>query len=304
VSSSLRTDGASLGLLPAAVLTALCLTWGLGQVAVKLGLQGISPLTQVGLRSLLAIPLVLGWCHLRGITVWRRDGSLGAGLLAGLFFAGEFVAIFTGMQHTTASRSTLMVYTAPFWAVLGAHFFVGGDRLTAHKLLGLALAFAGLLLAFAEPLASAGGGDSLAGDALCLLGGMLWGATIVTIKATQLTRIAPERTLLYQLAVSALLLPLAPLLGEPGVFAPTALVLGSLALQVVGIAFASYLAWFWLMSRYQASALAPFLFLTPVFGVASGALLLGEELTLPLLGALVLIGAGIYVVNRAPPPQA
>jgi drug/metabolite transporter (DMT)-like permease len=304
VSSSLRTDGASLGLLPAAVLTALCLTWGLGQVAVKLGLQGISPLTQAGLRSLLAIPLVLGWCHLRGITVWRRDGSLGAGLLAGLFFAGEFVAIFTGMQHTTASRSTLMVYTAPFWAVLGAHFFVGGDRLTARKLLGLALAFAGLLLAFAEPLASAGGRDSLAGDALCLLGGMLWGATIVTIKATQLTRIAPERTLLYQLAVSALLLPLAPLLGEPGVFAPTALVLGSLALQVAGIAFASYLAWFWLMSRYQASALAPFLFLTPVFGVASGALLLGEELTLPLLGALVLIGAGIYVVNRAPPPQA
>jgi drug/metabolite transporter (DMT)-like permease len=298
------TDCASLGLLPAAVLTLLCLTWGLGQVAVKLGLQGISPLTQAGLRSLLAIPLVLGWCGLRGITVWRRDGSLGAGLLAGLFFAGEFVAIFMGMQHTTASRSTLMVYTAPFWAVLGAHLFVSGDRLTARKLLGLSLAFAGLLLAFAEPLASAAGGASLGGDVLCLLGGMLWGATIVTIKATQLTRIAPERTLLYQLAVSALLLPLAPLLGEPGVFAPTPLVLGSLAFQVAGIAFASYLAWFWLMSRYQASALAPFLFLTPVFGVASGALLLGEALSLPLLGALALIGAGIYVVNRAPPPQA
>jgi drug/metabolite transporter (DMT)-like permease len=302
MSTSARTDGASLSLLPASVLTALCLTWGFGQVAVKLGLEGISPLTQVGIRSLLAIPLVLGWCGLRGIPVLRRDGTLAAGLAAGLLFTAEFVAIFIGIQQTTASRATLMIYTAPFWAVLGAHFWVAGDRLTSRKLLGLVLAFAGLLLAFAEPLShSAGAAAMLVGDALCLLGGALWGATIVTIKATRLTRIAPERTLLYQLAVSALLLPLAVLLGEPGFFAPTPMVLFSLAFQPVGVAFISYLTWFWLMSRYQASALAPFLFLTPVFGVACGALFLGEPLTLPLLGALLLIGTGIYVVNR---PQA
>jgi drug/metabolite transporter (DMT)-like permease len=291
-----RTD--ALPASAAALLVTLCATWGLGQVAVKLGLEGISPLVQAGLRSVIAIPLLLLWCHLRGVTVWRRDGSLGPGALSGLLFAAEFWALYEALALTTAARSTVLLYMAPFWAVLGAHLFVPGDRLTSRKLAGLALAFAGLLVAFADRL-GAPADATLRGDLLALLAGIFWGATIVAVKATRLTRIAPERTLLYQLAAAGLLLPLGYALGERGVFAPDPVVWGALLFQAVGVAFVSYAAWFWLMANHKASALAPFLFLTPVFAVAAGALVLGEAVTWPLLGALLLIGGGIWVVNRA-----
>lgn len=288
------------GALPpaaAALLVLLCGTWGFAQIAVKLGLEGISPLTQAGLRSVIAVPLLLAWCWWRGVAVWVRDGSLWPGLLTGALFAAEFWALYEALSLTTAARSTVLLYTAPFWAVLGAHLLVPGDRLTRRKLAGLGLAFAGLVVAFTDRL-GATFDASVTGDLLALLAGILWGATIVAIKATRLTRITAERTLLYQIGAAGLLLPIGLLLGEPGVFAPTPLVWGALLFQAVGVAFISYAAWFWLVARHKASALAPFLFLTPVFAVFAGAAVLGETITWSLLAALALIGAGIWVVNR------
>jgi drug/metabolite transporter (DMT)-like permease len=287
-----------LPLSAAALLIALTASWGIAQVAVKLGLEGISPLTQAGLRSVIAVPCLLAWCWWRGVRVWVRDGSLWPGLLCGFFFAAEFWALFEGMSRTTAARSTVMVYTAPFWAVLGAHFLVPGDRLTRRKLAGLLLAFGGLVVAFAGRLGQPAD-TTLVGDLLALLAGMCWGATIVVIKATMITRIAAERTLLYQLGVAALLWPIGLALGEAGVFDPTPLVVGMLLFQAIGIAFISYAAWFWLVARHKASALAPFLFLTPVFAAIASALVLGEALTPSLLASLALVAAGIWVVNRA-----
>jgi drug/metabolite transporter (DMT)-like permease len=275
----------------------LCASWGLAQIAVKLGLEGISPMVQAGLRSCLAVPLLLPWCAWRGVAVLRRDGTLPPGLLAGLLFTGEFWALYEGLGLTTAARSTVLLYTAPFWATLGAHWLVPGDRLTPRKLAGLLLAFAGLLVAFADRL-FAPADSMLTSDLLSLLAGICWGATIVVIKASGLTRIAAERTLLYQLVVGALLLPLGLAMGEPGVFAPTPQVWAALGFQAVGIAFVSYVAWFWLVARHRASAFTPFLFLTPIFAAIAGAAVLGETVGLPLLAALALIGAGIWVVNR------
>jgi drug/metabolite transporter (DMT)-like permease len=277
-----------------ALLLALCASWGFAQVAMKLGGQGISPLVQAGLRSALAIPPLLAWCHLRGIRVFHRDGSLPAGLLCGALFALEFWAIFAALERTSAARVVVLLYTAPFFATLATHVLTKDDRLTPRKLAGLLLALAGPPILFADRL----GQSRLAGDAIALLSGLAWGGTIATIKATRLTRIAPERTLLYQLAVSALLLPLGYALGEPGIFAPNPVVWLSLAFQVLGIAVVSYVVWFWMVSRHPASRLAPFLFLTPAFGVAFAALILGEPVTPALLAALALVGAGILVVNR------
>jgi drug/metabolite transporter (DMT)-like permease len=289
------------GALPAsaaALLILLCAIWGLGQVTVKLGLAGISPLVLCGLRSCIAVPLVLAWCAWRGVPVWVRDGAMWPGLLIGAFFTLEFVAIFESLRLTTAARCTLMVYTAPFWAVLGTHFLVPGDRLNARKLLGLVLAFAGLVAAFGEHLFARADG-SLAGDLLALIGGFFWGATIVAIKATRLTRISAERTLLFQIGAALVLLPLGYALGEPGIFAPAPTVWAALIFQGVVIAFLSFVAWFWLVARHRASALAPFMFLAPVFSAIAGWIVLGEPITALLIVSLALIGAGIWVVNRA-----
>lgn len=279
-----------------ALTIALCATWGLAQVLMKIAGDAISPLVHAGLRSALAIPFLVAWCLWRRVPIFVRDGSLGPGMLAGALFALEFWALFAALGLTTAARAGVMLYTAPFFTVIGAHFLVPGDRLTARKLLGIMLAFAGLVLAFADRIGS-DDRAGLVGDLLGLAAGAFWGATIVTIKATRLTRIAPQRALLYQLSAAALLLPLGFAVGERGIVGATTITWVSLAYQAIGVAFISYAAWLWLMARHKASLLAPFLFLTPVFGVALAALILGEPVGWSLLGALALIGAGIVVVN-------
>jgi drug/metabolite transporter (DMT)-like permease len=282
----------------ALILLLVCATWGLNQVAVKVTNAGISPVLQAGLRSVGSAVLVLIWSRLRGVPLAARDGTLGYGVAAGLLFTVEFVLIYWGLALTTASRGVIFIYTAPFVVAVGAHLFVPGDRLTRLKLVGLLAAFGGLVIAFAEGLRLPSHRELL-GDLLCLAAAVLWGATTVLIKASPLAETRAEKTLLYQLGVSALTLPVASLLlGEPGIFRPTPLVLSAFAYQTVVVAFASYVTWFWLITKHPASSLAAFSFLTPVFGVMFGGLLLGEPITPALAASVALLAAGIYLVNR------
>lgn len=285
-----------------AILTmiVLCTIWGMQQVMVKVANAGISPIYQSGLRSLGAALLVWAWAWARGVKLWDRDGTLWPGLLAGLLFATEFALIFRGLEYTNASRGVIFLYTAPFIVALGAIWLLPNERMRRAQWGGMALAFGGILVLFGEHLLGPAEGEWI-GDAMILLAALFWAATTLTIKATALSRVAAEKTLLYQLAVSALtLLPMALLMGEPGVFAPTTMVWTSLGVQIVVVASSSYLAWFWLIRHYPATRLSSFSFLTPVMGVLAGVIFLDEALTPGVVIALLLVGAGIWLANRPP----
>ena len=268
--------------LAVSMMVVLCMCWGFQQITIKFAAAGISPIMQAGLRSIIATALLLAWAQLRRIPLFRRDGTLAVGLAAGALFAGEFV----------------FIYLAPCLTALGLQWFVPGERLNASQWTGVALAFMGVALAFADGFSMAAG-STLIGDAFGVIAAALWAATTVLIRSTRLTSASATKTLFYQLAVSALVLPLASIVaGEPGIFALTPKVLASLAYQAVIVAFASYLAWFWLLTRYLAGRLAVFSFLTPLFGVAFGVIFLSEPLSAAFLGAALLVGAGIALVNR------
>jgi drug/metabolite transporter (DMT)-like permease len=265
------TDRIAPGPAAFALMVVLCAIWGLQQVAIKLTLAGISPVLQVGLRSAIAAVLVFVWARLRGIALFPADGSLRPGLLAGTLFALEFICIYAGLEYTNASRMVVFLYTAPCFTVLGLHWFVPGERISLRHGFGVMLAFVGIIL---------------------------WAATTVVIRATGLARISAARVLLYQLAVSALIvLPVSWLMNEPGITAPTPTVLLAFAYQVIVVAFVSYLVWFWLLTRFLASRLMVFSFLTPLFGVAFGVLLLNERLSAQFGLAALLVVAGIMLVN-------
>ena len=281
-----------------ALMVVLCAAWGLQQVAIKVANAGISPVWQASLRSIGAAVLVWAWAAGKGIRLFERDGTLGPGLLSAVLFAGEFVFIYWGLNYTTASRGVVFLYTAPFMIALGAHWFLPGEKLRPLQWLGLACAFAGIVSAFAESLGLPTK-SQLLGDGMLLLAAVLWAATTLVIKGSVLAKVSPAKTLFYQLAGSALVLPFVSLaLGEPGVIALTPLVLASLAYQAVLVAFASYLVWFWLVKTYPAGRLAAFSFLTPLFGVLAGALLLSEKVSSALAAALLLVALGIWLVNR------
>ena len=128
----------------------MCAIWGLQQVAIKSTNAALPPVFQAGLRSAIAAVLVWGWARSRGTPLFRDDGTLGAGLLAGVLFAGEFVCIFLGLTLTSASRMAVFLYTAPCFTALGLHWFVDGERMRRIQWFGIVVAFAGMALAFAD----------------------------------------------------------------------------------------------------------------------------------------------------------
>ena len=276
------------------LLTAL---WGFQQVTIKWIAADVSLVMQAAIRSILATVLLFAWARMRGIGLFGRDGTLWPGIAAGLLFAFEFVFIYAGLGHTNASRMSVFVFLTPALTALGLHFFVPGERLSAVQWAGVLVAFCGLLLAFAEGFFS-GQGSTWVGDLCGVIAAFLWAATTVLIRSTRLSKSTATKTLFYQLAASAMVLPLASILmGEKGIVALTPLALASLAYQGVIVAFASYLAWFWLLTRYLAARLSVLSFLTPMFGVLFGVVFLSEPLSGTFALAALLVAAGIVLVN-------
>ncbi len=287
-------DGAAV-----AILLGCCVLWGLNQVAAKAALTEIGPLWQAALRSGVAGALVWAFAALRGIALFRRDGSLPGGLLAGLLFAAEFACIFVGLQYTTASRMVVFLYLSPFVVALGMPLISPAERLTARQTVGLVIAFGAVAFAFGEGLQGSGQPLQWFGDALGVAGALLWGGTTLAIRATRLSSASAEKTLLYQLAVSAVALAAgAAVAGEPLPLDWSWRLLGLFGFQAVIVSFASYLLWFWLIRHYPATKLSSFTLSTPLFGLVAGALLLGEPITPRLMLALAGLAAGIVMVNR------
>jgi drug/metabolite transporter (DMT)-like permease len=280
-----------------ALVLLMCMSWGFNQVATKLAIPEIPPLTQAAIRSLGALPLVALWARWRGVPLTGRDGTLAAGLVAGGLFALEFMLIYSGLVWTTASRATLFLYTAPFFVALGARPILG-ERVSALQWTGLALSFTGVAVAIGLPDPTVDA-RMLLGDAMLLGAGAAWASTTLLIKKTALAKAPAEKTLAYQLVVSVPILAAgAWLLGERMSGLPGAVAAGALAYQTIWVVAITYAAWFALVVRYSASRVSAFTFLTPLFGVAAGHFALGDPITPPFALAVALVIAGLVLVNR------
>ena len=290
-----RLDALAVGLL----VTCAAL-WGLNQVAAKVTLAEVPPLLQAAIRSLGAAVLLALWARARGLPMLRADGTGRAGLLAGLLFAAEFACIFIGLQFTSASRMAVFIYLSPFIVALGMPLIARVEALDRWQLAGLVAAFAGVVWAFFEGFTRpAYGPHQWLGDALGIAAALLWGMTTLVLRGSRLSTAQPEKTLLYQLAVSGVALALGwAFSNEPWPARIGPLSVWLLLFQTVVVTFASYLVWFWLLRHYPATRAAAFTLLTPVFGLLAGAMLLGEPITTRLVVALVAVAAGIALVNR------
>lgn len=283
-----------------ATMLVLCVLWGLQQVAVKLAAHGMGPVMQLGLRSAIAAVLVCLLILLRGERLSFRDGTLLPGLGAGTLFALEFLFVALGLQYTTASHMSVFLYTAPIFTVLGLHWLIPGERLGAAQWTGSLAAFAGIAVAFSNGFVdqTRDWQHILIGDALGVLGGIFWAATTLLIRKSALSEAPPATTLFYQLAgCGAILLVIAAFNGQLAAVHFDAIVWGSLFFQAIVIAFFSFLVWFWLLRRYLASRLSVFSFLTPLFGVGFGVLVLGDPLDVRFVAGAALVMVGVVLVN-------
>lgn len=287
----------------ATALVTFSLLMGLNQVLIKLVNAGLAPAFQAGLRSACALVPVLLFARIAGRRLSVRDGSLGPGIVCGLFFSVEFLLLFKGLEFTAVSRASVLFYTMPVWVALGAHFLIPGETLTLRRIAGLLLAVGGVGLALLEePPAFAP--NAVVGDLMCLGGAICWAGIALVVRTTRLSRSEPEMQLIYQLVVSAVvLLAIAPFLSDM-VRQVTPVILGIFAFQVLVIVAFGFVLFFWVLRHYPASDMAAFTFLAPLFGVLAGWLLLDEPVSPAIIGALALVGTGIVLVNWKPRAKA
>jgi drug/metabolite transporter (DMT)-like permease len=295
--ASLRAQARPLNAGATSLIVLLCLFWGLNQVAVKFSAPDIPPFVQATVRSFAGMLIVYGFARLRGVSLSLNDGTLLPGIAAGVLFGLEFVLIYRGLTFTSASRASLFIYTAPVFVALGSRWLLPGDRLRATHWAGLVLCFAGLAAAIGVPQPAVDA-RMLIGDVMMIGAGAAWAATTLVVKATKLVSAAPEKTLLYQLAVSVPILAISiAAFGEHITHAPGPVALSWLVYQVlvVGLTFP---VWFSFIQRYSATRVSAFTFLAPLFGVAAGCLLLNEPFSIAFGVAVALVIGGLVLVNR------
>jgi drug/metabolite transporter (DMT)-like permease len=301
-SDQVTVTPAGLPLSPGAIalMLLLCLSWGFNQIAVKLVLPDIPPMLQATIRSTGALLVLFVIAQFRGVKMFERDGTLRAGLLAGVIFGIEFVLIYRGLYLTSASRAVVFLYTTPFFVALGSYLFLG-ERLRASQWGGLALCFAGVALAIGVPQADVDA-NVLLGDLMIVAGGALWAATTLIVKATSLLKAPAEKGLSYQVAISIPILGFAAWIsGETIARVPGPLALSLMAYQAFWVVGLTFLLWFALIKTYSASKLSAFTFITPLFGVVASYFIMHDTLSLAFGAAALLVISGLYLVNRPSP---
>jgi drug/metabolite transporter (DMT)-like permease len=282
-------------MIGAVALIAIALNFGLNQVVVKVSTGGFQPVFMAALRSAGAAVVLLIWMRARGVSVRLPRASIVGGVIAGVLFAVEFQFLFIALDMTTVSRASIIFYSMPVWLAVAVHILLPSERLSGIRLVGLGLAMGGVALALVD---RESGQASLAGDVLALLAAFCWAGIALCVRITPLSEVPAEQQLLWQLLISApVLLMMAFFFGEL-VRDLTVLHVAGLIYQILAIATFGFLAWFWMMKIYPAASVASFSFLSPVFSVLLGWVLLGEEIGMTIWLALAMVAAGLLLINR------
>ena len=281
------------------LMIVLCIVWGLQQVVLKIAAADISPIMQIAIRSGLSALLVFPLIQLQQGTHLYSKAYLWPGIWLAFLFSAEFLLVAQALILTSASHTVVLLYTAPIFVALGLHWKLPSERLSKVQWSGILIAFVGIVTTFIgrENLLEQGLSQVVWGDLLALLAGIMWALTTISLRLSKLNEAHPTQTLFYQLLGGfVFLFPLAVLLGQAEIHW-TYIAIGSLVFHTLIMSFMSLMLWFWLLRNYLASHLGVFSFLTPIFGLLFGVLLLNETIEPNFIFGTILVMVGVLVVS-------
>jgi len=284
----------------AALLLGIVVIWGVNWPVMKIGLESVTPLWFAVIRTALAALAFAALLAPQGRLKWPSAQDRPVVLSVGTLQVAAYIALVTqGLLTVPAGRSAVLGYTMPLYVAPLAVLFLG-ERLSAGKVLGLALGLAGLVVLFnpldfpwSDPAA-------LSGNGYLLLAAFAWALAILHVRGHR-WRATPLELAPWQMLLACLiLLPLAILLeGAPRV----PLNVETIAILIYnGILATAFCIWaaVSLAQHLPAVTLSLGLLVVPAAGLFASALILGEAIpwSLWLGGALVLAGMGVLNTRR------
>lgn len=275
----------------------VCVIWGSGFAAMKVGLRHVPSFMFVGLRFILTALVLTAFMQMRAIPFSVAAKHAGTMTVIVLLFFTQQGLIFWGLNYTLASRTAVILNTQPIWTAVLAHFFVSGDRLTRLKAVGLCLAFAGVLALFHGQVA-ADGRDTMTGDLMMLGAALAWAVQNVVTKG--ITRhVEPMTIVFWQALCSAMMFFVVSGFVERGLpmsFGHPTFLFCLIYIVLVATAY-SFVKWVDLIRHNDPSTVASFCFVTPVAGVLFGRVLLTEPITWDIVLATGAVAGGIVCAN-------
>jgi O-acetylserine/cysteine efflux transporter len=268
------------------------LLWGLNFVVAKIGLQHMPPILFIALRFLLVAVLLVFIVPMPRGRLW---GIFALSVVLGLV---HFTLMFNAMRVLDAGTTSVVIQLQlPFAVILSALIFK--DKFGWRSIVGMVLAFAGVILIAGEPRLS----DNLFYVGLVVAAAFFF--ALANIQMKKLGDVDPNAINAWMSLFAVPQLLLASALLEHGQIEALEAIswpfLGSLFYQSVIMVILSYGLWYGLLRRYPVGQVVPFVLLQPILGVLSGAALLGEPITLHTVlgGLLTLVGVGVIVLRRS-----
>jgi len=279
------------------VLFALGALWGSSFGAIKIALQGVTPLTVMSVRILLAGAALLLLIRVRktpfprGIQNWIKIGWMA---LFGTLI--PFFLVPWGQLQIDSSLAAILMAVNPLFALTLGHFFSDHESFTLRQLLAMLVGFSGILLVFGE-------------NAISSINGNIWAQLAVigagfcyTISGVIVSRVrgasADSVSASIFICASVIVFPLWMILEQPWSLhfeTESLLALTHLGLVSTGMAF---LMRYYIILRAGAVFLSYVAFIIPMFGILFGILFLGETISVNTMSAVVLILSGVYLGRK------
>ena len=280
-------------------LISLSALLGINHVVIKVVNSGLNPIFFAGLRSVIAFIFLVIYFKLTNKKIRFSKDTIAISFFAGMVFALEFLFLFLALDFTSVTRNSILYYSMPIWITAFGHFFLPNEKLNFFKTVGSIFAFAGVTLAISDNEETFSIQNwQLIGDFMAIIAAILWAVIIYLAKGTKFKKVPPEMQLLWMLMVSGPILLIASLFFGELVRDFRMLHLWGLLFQSIVVAGGGFLFWLWLVSVYPASSVASFSFLSPIFTIFFGWLLLSETLDASFVLAAFLVIFGLVCINK------
>ena len=282
-----------------AELIALAALWGGSFLFMRVAVPAFGPITLVFLRVAGAALLLVALLAARGELAAVREHWRAIAIVGLVNSAVPFLCFAYAAQSINAGLSAIFNSATPLFAAIVAWLWLG-DRMTALRVLGLAIGFAGVVW-IGWDKAGFGPGGSAWAIAACLVATMSYGAS-PSITKKKLAAVPPLAIAAGSQVAAALVLALPAALSWPST-APSGhdwLMAGGLAIFGTGLA---YILYFRLIANAGPANAVAVTYLVPLFAVLWGGLFLDERLTLTVVLGCAVIFLGTALATGVLPPR-